>query len=613
MGSARKHTSNNNKGKPPPQLRSRTTRSSKARLLTSASPAASTALLSTQLRALGLYAADTLGDGNCLFRALSDQLYGSPSRHMELRGRVCDWIEGHRERYEPFVEDERGLEVHLRCMREHGTYGGHMELSAFAHLTRRNVKVIQPGLVYVIEWAAFATPPSSPATAKSTSARHLYQYHDDYDEEGDEDAREDDDDDEDDEGEDDERDRRHRRHDRVRDAPKPKPSKHAPPPQETEGDTIYVAYHDWEHFSSIRNLRGPHNGLPVVREVPPPEDVASAPTQGKPSSSKHSAPAAPASPKKTITKKKVTLKLGSGSGASGSGSGSSVKEEEKDPAGVPLPASRAASPFVGPSGVLEGTGAGGHPLRASYLPTSSTSSSSSSSSSSTSTHTHSDTLPQFSHSQPHPHHQQEHPKHTHAHARTTPSPKRALELDDPGDDSECSSESKRSRTGLRYQHSRAESHDTDTNAPSPPPSSISTTSTLTSASLSSSSTSTTTSSDSPASADSPPSPSSLSPLTSPASSPEPEPSPSPPSPRKTWAEEKPLTRRQRKALGLPKPRSALRGGVGVGAGKIVIPGGRFKRPGVVKEEVGNGEEGDKEWVRNGAGRVDVRGFRELKI
>jgi hypothetical protein len=33
-----------------------------------------------------------------------------------------------------------------------GTYGGHLELSAFAHLKRRNVKVIQPGLVYVIEW-----------------------------------------------------------------------------------------------------------------------------------------------------------------------------------------------------------------------------------------------------------------------------------------------------------------------------------------------------------------------------------------------------------------------------------------------------------------------------
>jgi hypothetical protein len=35
-----------------------------------------------------------------------------------------------------------------------GTYGGHLELSAFAHLTQQDVKVIQPGPVYVIEWAA---------------------------------------------------------------------------------------------------------------------------------------------------------------------------------------------------------------------------------------------------------------------------------------------------------------------------------------------------------------------------------------------------------------------------------------------------------------------------
>jgi hypothetical protein len=27
------------------------------------------------------------------------------------------------------------------------------------------------------------------------------------------------------------------------------------------------SYHDWEHFSSIRNLRGPHSGLPNVSEL----------------------------------------------------------------------------------------------------------------------------------------------------------------------------------------------------------------------------------------------------------------------------------------------------------------------------------------------------------
>ena len=33
-----------------------------------------------------------------------------------------------------------------------------MELSAFAHMSHRNVKVIQPGLVYVIEWDGGGDP-----------------------------------------------------------------------------------------------------------------------------------------------------------------------------------------------------------------------------------------------------------------------------------------------------------------------------------------------------------------------------------------------------------------------------------------------------------------------
>ena len=135
-------------------------------------PTENTQQLTKQLRALGLYAADTLGDGNCLFRALSDQLYGTPSYHLRLRQEICDWIAAHQSRYEPFVEDERGFDAHLQCMRQQGppffppspfphhsfppsgTYGGHLELSAFAHYARRDVKVIQPGLVYVIEWFA---------------------------------------------------------------------------------------------------------------------------------------------------------------------------------------------------------------------------------------------------------------------------------------------------------------------------------------------------------------------------------------------------------------------------------------------------------------------------
>jgi hypothetical protein len=41
-----------------------------------------------------------------------------------------------------------------RGLHNSATYGGHLELSAFTHMKKCNVKVIQPGLVYLIEWAA---------------------------------------------------------------------------------------------------------------------------------------------------------------------------------------------------------------------------------------------------------------------------------------------------------------------------------------------------------------------------------------------------------------------------------------------------------------------------
>lgn len=87
--------------------------------------------------------------------------------------------------------------------------------------------------------------------------------------------------------------------------------------------------------------------------------------------------------------------------------------------------------------------------------------------------------------------------------------------------------------------------------------------------------------------------------------------PSTPEPETQELPAKALTRRQRKKLGLPKPHIARAGS----AGKIVIPGGRYLRNrNVVVRAPGEPEQDeDGEWKRNGSGRVDVRGFRELKI
>lgn len=94
-----------------------------------------------------------------------------------------------------------------------------MELSAFAHWAQRDVKVIQPGLVYVIEWSAFAVSPAP--------------------------AQDDDQDGMQDELGQDDRESRRRRRERVRGKGSRKSAPPLPDPEEEEqqgeGDTIYVA------------------------------------------------------------------------------------------------------------------------------------------------------------------------------------------------------------------------------------------------------------------------------------------------------------------------------------------------------------------------------------
>lgn len=211
--------------------------------------------LAAQLQQMGLYAADTVGDGNCLFRALSDQLYGTPQYHAELRAETCEQLAAHPDLYAGFVETEHPFDVYVRNMRELGTYGGHLELSAFAHLKQKQIRIVQPGLVYVVacddnspnaralrgrrererqralEAASASTgharPRSAPAdaaAAPAASAREL---------------------------------RRIRRAQRTA----------TPPPDGTRLEGIgplHIVYHNWEHYSSLRSVHGPHTGHPSL-------------------------------------------------------------------------------------------------------------------------------------------------------------------------------------------------------------------------------------------------------------------------------------------------------------------------------------------------------------
>ncbi|XP_037540285.1 OTU domain-containing protein 3 [Nematolebias whitei] len=95
---------------------------------------------SNQLQALGLKLREVPGDGNCLFRALGDQLEGHSGDHLRLRQETVDYMKSHRQDFEPFVEDDVPFAQHMSNLSQPGTFAGNDAIVAFAR--SQQVKVV---------------------------------------------------------------------------------------------------------------------------------------------------------------------------------------------------------------------------------------------------------------------------------------------------------------------------------------------------------------------------------------------------------------------------------------------------------------------------------------
>ncbi|XP_051029522.1 OTU domain-containing protein 3 isoform X2 [Phodopus roborovskii] len=96
-----------------------------------------------QLQALGLKLREVPGDGNCLFRALGDQLEGHSRNHLKHRQETVDFMIRQREDFEPFVEDDIPFEKHVASLSKPGTFAGNDAIVAFARRHQLNVVIHQ--------------------------------------------------------------------------------------------------------------------------------------------------------------------------------------------------------------------------------------------------------------------------------------------------------------------------------------------------------------------------------------------------------------------------------------------------------------------------------------
>lgn len=125
--------------------------------------------LNTQLGTLGLTLKQIPGDGNCLFRALGDQLFGDSNDHLIHRTQVVTYMRQHRDDFEPFVEDDLSFDAHLSSLAENGTFAGNDSIVAFAR--KHNLTVVIHQLNKPL-WQIHGGPGGSPGESEVHISYH---------------------------------------------------------------------------------------------------------------------------------------------------------------------------------------------------------------------------------------------------------------------------------------------------------------------------------------------------------------------------------------------------------------------------------------------------------
>ena len=85
-----------------------------------------------ELNKLGYYIREVDGDGNCLFRSVSDQLENSEKNHKFYREKTVEYMRANIEKFKPFIEDDQTVEEYIDEMAKNKQWGGNLEIYAMS-------------------------------------------------------------------------------------------------------------------------------------------------------------------------------------------------------------------------------------------------------------------------------------------------------------------------------------------------------------------------------------------------------------------------------------------------------------------------------------------------
>ena len=83
------------------------------------------------------------GDGNCLYRCVALQVYGSDNLHQRVREETMNYMQKHASHYSQFVSNLEGWENYLKRNRRLGAFGGNLEIQAISELYNRPIQIFE--------------------------------------------------------------------------------------------------------------------------------------------------------------------------------------------------------------------------------------------------------------------------------------------------------------------------------------------------------------------------------------------------------------------------------------------------------------------------------------
>jgi OTU domain-containing protein 5 len=87
----------------------------------------------------GLQVITIAGDGNCLFRSISHQLYLTEDNHVQLRENCVNHLRNHKERFSGFIVGD--FDKYIREMSILGTWGDEIEIRALEEIIDRKITI----------------------------------------------------------------------------------------------------------------------------------------------------------------------------------------------------------------------------------------------------------------------------------------------------------------------------------------------------------------------------------------------------------------------------------------------------------------------------------------